>query len=424
MFLQIKTQIDKITSKFTKGGYGHSVIVLTIGTAIAQIIMIVTTPILSRLYDPEDFGLLATFSAVSGITATIVTLRYETAILIPKKEKEAAVLVLLSLLLAVVFSLFFTLVSILIPVSIYELVGINGKNIFYTLALLLGGMFSVITINQNWLNRNKLYSYMALVRSAQSFLIAGLAIMFSLNGYSKGLIFSQILGVVIIGIVSFLLGRTAIKLWDKKYLKFVANKYRDIPKYLLPASAIDVITLQLPVLLIAVWFGQALAGQFSMAWKLLMMPMSLIGSAIGQVFLQRFAIAIANKKEARSLLIRTWSILLVLGIPPLSIILFFGDDIFNLVLGANWSEAGRISSVLAIMVLFMFVSSPTSGTYLVLGLHKFNLIFSVFSLITRSASLYYGFLTNDIFLGLILFVVFEVIQTTLYQALAWYKLKD
>ena len=89
MFLQIKTQIDKITSKFTKGGYGHSVIVLTIGTAIAQIIMIVTTPILSRLYDPEDFGLLATFSAVSGITATIVTLRYETAILIPKKDEKS-----------------------------------------------------------------------------------------------------------------------------------------------------------------------------------------------------------------------------------------------------------------------------------------------------------------------------------------------
>ena len=77
-------KIIKKKSEFTK-----NIVTLMTGTAIAQAIPIAISPILTRIYKPEDFGVFALFLAISSILATVVNGRYELAIMLPKKDEDA-----------------------------------------------------------------------------------------------------------------------------------------------------------------------------------------------------------------------------------------------------------------------------------------------------------------------------------------------
>ena len=103
----------------------RDVTVLTLGTGLAQLINIGSAPLLSRLYSPKDFGILAIFLAVVGISSTLVTLRYETAILIPKSKKDSANIVAMSIFLAVVGSILLMLISLVLTDATLEYFGIS-----------------------------------------------------------------------------------------------------------------------------------------------------------------------------------------------------------------------------------------------------------------------------------------------------------
>jgi O-antigen/teichoic acid export membrane protein len=72
-----------------KSEFGRNVLTLMTGTTIAQSIPVAITPILTRLYTPEDFGLLAVFVALTAILGSIANGRYELAIMHPEKDEES-----------------------------------------------------------------------------------------------------------------------------------------------------------------------------------------------------------------------------------------------------------------------------------------------------------------------------------------------
>ena len=59
--------------------FARSVSVLVGGTAAGQIIVMAASPILTRLYSPEDFGLLSVYAGLLGILGVIASLRYQLA---------------------------------------------------------------------------------------------------------------------------------------------------------------------------------------------------------------------------------------------------------------------------------------------------------------------------------------------------------
>ena len=91
---RLKTTLSRLLPRAT---FARSVATLTLGTAFAQALSVAAMPLLTRLYTPADFGFLAVFMAISGVVATAVTLRYETAVLPAKTEQESATVVLLAL---------------------------------------------------------------------------------------------------------------------------------------------------------------------------------------------------------------------------------------------------------------------------------------------------------------------------------------
>ena len=75
------------------------------GTVISQGIAILVLPILSRIYTPADFGIAAVFASAITILSHISGLRYYLAIPLPKSDRYANAVIVLSLLVQFIFSL-------------------------------------------------------------------------------------------------------------------------------------------------------------------------------------------------------------------------------------------------------------------------------------------------------------------------------
>lgn len=415
----------KLNARFRKGSAARDVATLTLGTAIAQALAVAAAPLLSRLYTPSDFGLLAVFLAISGVAATMVTLRYESAILVPIENKEAANLVLLSLTLTLIGAAVLGFSSIFMPASLRKIVGLEKLGAWLPLAFVVAGTTAVMATVQGWLNREKSYAQMAKLRIIQSTGIIGLGVIFGFfQNIGPGLLYAQTLACLLAAAPAFFFVRSAARIWREDEILSVAKTHKSAPKYLLPTAVLDIVTLQMPIILIANWFGESMAGQFSMAWRLLMLPMSLIGAAVGQVFLQRFAQVRSDPEKTKKLIKTIWKILFFFGIGPMTLVFFFGEDIFSLILGESWREAGTIASALAPMALAVFISSPTSGTYVILGLQRVSFVFGILVSIYRPLCLFIGHINENLINGIIAWVVIDVFVIFLYQFMAWKKIQS
>lgn len=146
---------SKVTSRFQQGSAARDVATLSLGTLVAQAITIAVTPLLTRLYSPSDFGLLAVFLAVVSVGATLVTLRYETSILVPKENTESANLVLLSLILTGGLSVVLLVLGVLLPMALQEKLGLGALGHWISMAFLTAAATAAFAVMQGWMNRQK-----------------------------------------------------------------------------------------------------------------------------------------------------------------------------------------------------------------------------------------------------------------------------
>jgi O-antigen/teichoic acid export membrane protein len=90
-----------------KSEFSRNVLTLMTGTTIAQAIPIAISPILTRIYTPEDFGVFALYMAIAAIISVVSTGRYEMAIMLPKRNEDVNAIVKLILILLSSISIFF-----------------------------------------------------------------------------------------------------------------------------------------------------------------------------------------------------------------------------------------------------------------------------------------------------------------------------
>lgn len=414
--------LAKLTYRFQRGSAARDVATLTIGTGIAQAITIAVTPLLTRLYSPSDFGLLAVFLAIVSVGATLVTLRFETSILVPKENTESANLVFISLLLAGGLSVVLAVLSTLLPSALQGKVGLGTLGNWIPIAFLTAAATAAFAVMQGWLNRQRKYTKIACLRVGQSIALASFGILLGIFNVKDGLLIAQIGSAACLSLAALWFGRSAAYQWKKQQLQITAFAHKNAPKYLLPTALLDVVTLQMPVLMIGMWFGADEAGQFSMAWRLLMIPMTLIGGAMGQVFMQRLSNTNENPLVTKKIFRSSWLSLFAIGLAPFALILTNGDFIFKMILGDEWFGAGALAMILAPMAFAMFISSPTSGAFVIFGLQKYSFIFGVAVFIYRPLCIYIAMKSGDLNLGIKMWVFLEVLQIFIYQMIAWKRI--
>jgi O-antigen/teichoic acid export membrane protein len=386
-----------------KSAFARGVGTLVGGTAGAQLIGIAAAPILTRLYSPEDFGMLAVFAGLLAMVLVVSSLRYELAIPLPEDDREAAHVVALSLLLVVVTAGLSAIVVGLFSSPIARAVGspsLAGCLWLLPIAVLLGGAYSVFSY---WSVRTKSFTVLATTKVRQA--LAALAIQlaaFKLG--SVGLIAGQVAGHSV-GTASLALPALA-KLQPKNIkwpeIKSAATRYRKFPIFSTWEGLSNSAGVQLPPIMFAAFFSPAAAGLYSLANRVLSLPMSLIGSAVGQVF---FAQAAEAHRQGRlgTLVEKLHGKLAHIGLPPALLLILVGPDLFALVFGPAWRVSGEFARWMVPWLYLVFVSSPLSTLFAAVERQDQGLVFQVVLLVARITAIVFGAWIGDLKLTVILF---------------------
>lgn len=179
--------------------------------------------------------------------------------------------------------------------------------------------------------------------------------------------------------------------WPWGTLQPIVGKYRDYAKYSAPGSIIDSVSAQIVAPLLAAQFGLAVAGQYGIVMRLVVLPVTLVGGAVADVFHQRLSAWARTKPQAVvRLFLGVAGALFVAGAMLWIVIVAMGDRIWVAVLGEEWKAAGHYAVAIAPRAAVLMVVSPISRTVLVFGGQKIKLAFNVLSVVLVLAAMELG----------------------------------
>jgi len=363
------------------------------GTVIAQLIAIGSSPILSRLYSPEDFGFFATFMAVLGVASTFSLLKYELAIVIEKNKEYAKQIQALSLLILVGFTIVFTIALKLIPTSVFEKYNLNVGNYIYLLVPLVF-FTGIYAIQTNVLNREKQYKLLSLSNIVNKIGIVTFQILFGFIGLKLlGLVFGNLIGLFIIVLIIYLIDRkdfSSFVSYSFADIKKVAVKHYRFPKYTAPQTLLNTLSQQAPIYILGYFYGLEVVGAYWMAMRIIQLPTLLIGNSVRQVYFQKAAEVSLNREETIKLFNTSTYTLIKLIIIPIILVFFFGKQLFVVILGSNWELAGEFAKWMMLWIGVGFVIPPTSMSLIIFNKQKLNFIYDAFLLSTRVLVLVLG----------------------------------
>lgn len=401
--------LNRIINKFPKKGFGRNVITLMTGTAFAQALLILSTPILTRIYSPEDFGEYGNFTAFATIITVVICLRYELTIVLPKSSREAKNLAVLSILTATTLSLFlFFIVFLLGNLSEYWVWGLNDYMYLLPITVFLMGVFQVLNYS---FTRVKHFNYLAIAQSGRSIftigmqLLLGLFLMLGTHGLILSQLVGQLFAVVLLSVIVIKKYRdkSGISL-DLSKMKELAVKYKDFPLYSSWNSFINTISHQIPIIIIAYYFSASVAGFYMMGQRLLSLPMGFVSSSISQVFLQKVAFDKTDKKNNKNSY-KLWKSLMPFSVLINLSVIFLAPWGFSFFLGPDWIMAGEYARWIAFWTVFQFVASPLSSISYAYNKQKLFLLMQIGLLILRVTALSIGGILGNPLLAIALFSI-------------------
>ncbi len=362
-----------------KSEFNKNVLTLMKGTTIAQFIVIAISPILTRLYSPEEFGIFALYSSLVFITASFSTGKYELAIMFPKKKIDA--LAVMSLSIAILISITFLLLFIIFIFNIEIAILLGNENVafwlyFLPISVLMAGVYK----NLNYFAiREKQFSPLSSSKVTQSIGTSSINLFFGFLNYGVlGLVVGNIVGFFI---SSYLLYKQVIKeniqiFRNISRLKMMAlaKQYIKFPKYDMPASLINTLSRNIIPILLVTFFSPIIAGYYYLTQRIITLPSNIIASSISDVFRQQATTDYKRYNNAKKIYISTFKKLFIISFFPSMILFFYAKDLFILVFGVNWEMAGFYTQILTPMLFFRFISTPLSFMFTVVGKQSLNLI--------------------------------------------------
>lgn len=361
------TRVRNKISGMLASQFIRHVLTLMTGTVAAQVLMLLLTPVLSRLYSPEDYGLFSIFSSILATVTIVAALRYDMAIMLPKVDADAKVLKRGVTRLIVVSSVLATVVCGFFGPWIAEATGSPELAPWFWLMGVAVFTLAEISALTYWLNRRSDYKAIGINRVLQSggTGIAQLGLALAKVGGVGGLILGTIAGQVAAYLTLRHKARD-VRLDLDESNESVANllkRYRRMPLLNGPNALVDAIRTNGINIIVGIVYSGALLGQFFMAWKLLQLPLALINGALAQVFFQKLSIM---ERGSMYVFVRT-SVKqsIILGVVPFGLIYWLSPWAFPLFLGSEWTEAGMIARVLVPWLFMSLITSPISTIFVV-----------------------------------------------------------
>ena len=402
-----------------KSSYIRNIFVVMSGTSAAQLVTVLIAPILTRIYNPGYFGEFAFFLAVVNITVVISTLKYEQAIFLPPEEDKAFNILALSLVFVIGTSLLILLSIILLqfftPISKSFM---NEHSWIYLVPLLVFAQGTYYCF-RNWVSREGFYKvisygmiFKTIVTNA-AFLVLGY-FKFLSSGLIIGAILGQFAESILLLAIIIKKSHTLFPTIDYREIIKLFKRYKDFPKYSLPAEVINNFGAQNPVFVLASFYTPAIVGNYSLIQRVLGLPVKIISGSTLEVFKKKASNEKNTKGNFSSVYLKTFLMLLIIGIIPAILFWFLLPDLVPLIFGKEWAEAGLYARYLAIMFLFQFTISPLGFSLYLAEKQKYNLYWQILLLVFTSIGLFTGVLLKQAALSILFFSVSYSLMYILY----------
>ena len=350
---------------------------LSTGTLLGQVISLLALPIISRLYSPEDFGVLSLILASSSMVMPAVGLKFEFAIFAPNGRRELRGLVGLAILSVLSISLLWSLF-----VQLASSLFIGSRHIDILTLWVFGitagsGLFNVfvqIAIRER--------DYKAV--GASSFVQSGTTAMgqttfglfhVSYPGLLNGLILGQAISL------SFLAHRFRSNLGRFKVheLPNICKKYWRFPAIFAPSAILNSIGLQLPLITISAIFGLNATGQLGMAERIVAIPIALVGGSIGQVFVGELS---KMRRESHPnfvpFYLKTTAVLTLASSVLFGLLILVSPWLVPVILGSKWESSVPMIQIIAFVGAIRLAFSPTAMALTIFQRARANLLLDIF----------------------------------------------
>ena len=380
---------------------------------VAQVIGLVVYPILTRMYAPEDFGLLNLFLSIGGVLAILSTAEYYYAIVLPKEEKDAEQVLGVGVLWLVATTVLVGLsVAFSRPISLL----FKSPNLasYYWLMPLYVFAIGAWNLLNYWYIRHKEYNPIGRYQVSQNVLSAGGKLGMGWGGVLQGgMIYSVVVAPLISLFSSWMTARKtllpALRRISWRGVGEQAKVYRNFPCFVLPRSFVNMLAGQMPILLLTPFFGGEAVGFLSLAILLGYTPIGTITRAIYQVMYQHTMEQVHEQKPIGQIFRKFILSASAIIIPVFVGLWFVLPDLTAWLLGAEWHVSGEYIRWMLPWLYVSLLSCSINYLFDVFMKQKWGLFFEVMLAVMRVAGLCTGVWAGNFMLAIVCYSLFTAL---------------
>lgn len=376
------------------------------GAAVAMTVSYLVQPILTRMYTPDEFGLLDTFVALLALIVPFSSGKYEDAIVLPEEDTEAGHVLKLSLVILTGFTALLA-AGLLFRSQIAELLGVAELSHWLVLIPVALLLVRLTMIGELWSVRTKKFKRISVANITRTTTMNVTKLAASGQGVAG------LFGGYVVGFIS------AVALYSRSIvaalrlsstegavtgMKRVARRYKDFPRFTMPASILGAMVNRLPFLLLLFFFSTEVVGLYGRAFAAIMVPLGVVGSAVSSVFYV-FAAERRGTEQLAGSTMRVHDRLVLFALYPVAVIVLAGPEIFSVVFGSGWEVSGSYARVVGVWLFLSGVASPLTRLFDVLERQELELKVTAAIFVLQTSALVVGGLSGSPLTALLLLAI-------------------
>ena len=337
--------------------------------SISQLILIVSIPILAKLYDPESFGKFNYITSLSLLLSPVLCLGLQKSLLNSNNQKKINNNLVFCLSIIVFF---FSIVFITTFVFF--------RSVEYIILCFLALLTSLNELLKfNFLSQSKLNPILV-TKYSSSALSPSLKMLFFFSKFNKmGLLLGQLSEKFFTMLIGLNYVRIEFKNFSLRGLVLFVRRNNKFIKFSLPATILNISSSNLLVYVLPFFYSFEKLGFYFLANKILSIPTSSIGTLVSEYFTSEY-IKNSNKQK---LFLTTLKNLAGISFLMFLLIFLFSDILISVFFDQNWEYSSLLIKLLIPLHFFKFISSPCSFIFEIENknelLFRFNLIYFIFT---------------------------------------------
>lgn len=389
-----------------------STLVLLLGFGLAQLVLLVGTPFLTRLYNPSQFGIYGVIFSLSIMFLSLTSLRFEYAIPLVKRKHTQAVILQLCVYLTVVISILLFFCFIIWHLFTGSQYNLSMFEAFICLCLIvLQGLCQIYSLPFIEQGDNTRLSIGKLI---QNVTLIAVQVLFAFVSHF-GLIIGLALGLIA-NIIYFVhknhLPKIKNILIKKSYIGYIFKRFYQFPLYSSWAGVIDAAAVALPTLMIGLYFNKMNVGLYFLVYRIFMAPIGLLSKAVSYVATKEFSAI----RHANNIMLPLF-IRLSFGMLIISLLYFtcmYGASFYaEILFGRKWSDAGPIIRLLAYVIPLIGIASPLSIVFIITEKNKISsvwqilyLLSTLFVLLVHGKLSFYDYILRLVIVWAVMYIIY------------------